>query len=158
MENEKKLLSKQIIFSRNNLSSWLCRFCFLPVFQIRFWQQLLMSHLKKGLFFWDPMEFRGKNLVLLSQFPSSCRKLADISRHIKRHLLQEEVKYSKNVHFTVIHRLWRLFWLHHAGASPQAHCLLLLFEMLLFLLLCSNLNKDTTSKKFYSIKRFYMIL
>ena len=40
------------------------------------------------------MEFKGKNLVLLSQFPSSCRKLADISRHVKRQLLKE-VKYSK---------------------------------------------------------------
>ena len=106
----------------------------------------------------DPMEFRGQNLVLLSQFPSSCRKLADISRHVKRHLLQEEVNFSKNVHFAVIHRLWRLFRLHHAGASPKAHSLLLLLEMLLFLLLCSNLNNDTASKKIYSIKRFYVIL
>ena len=91
------------------------------------------------------MEFKGKNLVLLSQFPSSCRKLADISRHVKRHLLQE-VKYSENVHISAIHRLWRLFRLHHTGASAKAHRLLLLLEMLLFLLLCSNLNKDFASK------------
>ena len=122
------------------------------------WQVLLSSCLpdqvlaaalyvppKKRLTFLDPMEFKGKNLVFLSQFPSSCRKLADISRHVKRHLLQEEVKYSENVHISAIHRLWRLLRLHHAGASPKAHCFLLLLEVLLFLLLCSNLNEDFAS-------------
>ena len=45
---KKIAVSKQIIFSKSNLSRWLDRFCFLPILQIRFWQQLFMPHLKKG--------------------------------------------------------------------------------------------------------------